>query len=65
MLEKDIKIYSGCVFKLMLVYYLLVILVLISILKNVCKYLKNMFVIKRRKYYILKLGRDFRLNVGR
>ena len=63
--EKDTKIYSGCAFKLMSVYYPSAILVPISTLKNVCKYLKNMFAITRRKYYTLKSGRDFRLNAGR
>lgn len=63
---KDTKIYCGCAFKLMSVYYPSAILVPISTFKkNVCKYLKNMFAIKRRKYYTLKSGRDFRLNAGR
>lgn len=63
--EKDTKIYCGCAFKLASVYYPSAILLPISTLKIVCKYLKNMFAIKRRKYYTLKSGRGFRLNAGR
>lgn len=41
------------------------ILVPISTLKIMCKYLKNMLAIKGRKYSTLKSGRGFRLNTKR
>lgn len=63
--EKDTKLYCGCAFKLMSAHYPSASLLPISTLKIACKYLRNMFAIKRRKYYTLKSGRDFRLNAGR
>lgn len=47
------------------VYHPSAILVPISTLKIMCKYLKNMLAIKGRKYSTLKSGRDFRLNAKR
>lgn len=63
--EKDTKLYCGCAFKLMSAHYPSASLLPISTLKIACKYLRNMFAIKRRKYYTLKSGRDFRLNARR
>lgn len=63
--EKNTNISCGCAFKAVSLYYPSASLLPISTLKIVCKYLKNMFAIKRRKYYTLKSGRDLRLNAGR